>query len=205
MSERIFQLMLFVYPRDFRREYGWLMAQVFRDCHRAAQKGNETLATSRLWRRAVIDLIKAAPKEHWNHLRKDNSIMSRALREIIALVGGLVIAAAAFVLLGYGRKNQVEPILMVGHTLDALATVGIIGNIVTFLLVKAAKLNPVRAALWCFGVVTAALFVLAAVVGGRVDPQFSLAKIAVAYLVSFVFWFGLHWVWAKGRTPLSAN
>jgi hypothetical protein len=205
MSERIFQLMLFAYPRDFRREYGWLMAQLFRDCHRAARKGDETLATARLWLRALVDLVKAAPKEHWNYLRKDNSIMNRTLRDVIALIGGLVIAAAAFVLLGYGRKHQVEPILMVGHTLDALATVGIVGNVVTFLLVKAAKLNPVRAALWCFGVVAGLLFVLAAVVGGRVDPQFSLVKIGVAYLVSFVFWFGLHWIWAKGRTSLSAN
>lgn len=131
--------------------------------------------------------------------------MSRTLRDVIALVGGLVIAAAAFVLLGYARKHQVEPVLTVGHTLDALATVGVIGNIVTFLLVKAAKLNPVRAALWCFGVVAGSLFILAAVVGGRVDPQFNLPKIAVAYLISFVFWFGLHWIWAKGRTPLSAN
>ena len=205
MSERIFQLMLFVYPRDFRREYGWLMAQVFRDCHRAAQKGNETLATARLWLRAVIDLIKAAPQEHWHNLRKDDSIMNRTLRDLIGLVGSLVIAAAAFVLLGYGRKHQVEPILMVGHTLDALATVGIVGNIVTFLLVKAAKLNPVRAALWCFGVVAGLLFIIAAVVGLRVDPQFSLPKIALAYLISFVFWFGVHWIWAKSRTPLSAN
>lgn len=205
MSERIFQLMLFAYPRDFRREYGWLMAQLFRDCRRAARKRDETLATSRFWLSALVDLIKAAPQEHWNHLRKDNSIMSRTLRDVIALVGGLVIAAAAFVLLGYARKHQVEPVLTVGHTLDALATVGAIGNIVTFLLVKAAKLNPVRAALWCFGVVTASLFILTAVVGGRVDPQFSLPKIAVAYLISFVFWFGLHWIWAKGRTPLSAN
>lgn len=205
MSERIFQLMLFAYPRDFRREYGRLMAQLFRDCHRAALKGNETLATSKLWLGAMIDLIKAAPREHWNHLRKDSSIMNRTLRDVIALVGSLAIAAAAFVLLGYGRKHEVQPILTVGHTLDALATVGIIGNIATFLLVKAAKLNPVRAALWCFGVVAGLLFVLAAVVGSRVDPQFSLAKIAVAHLISFFFWFGLHWIWAKSRTPLSAN
>jgi hypothetical protein len=205
MSERIFQLMLFVYPRDFRREYGWLMAQVFSDCHRAAQKGNESLATARLWLRAVIDLVKAAPQEHWHNLRKDDSIMNRTLRDVIGLVGSLVIAAAALLVLGYARKNGVQAILTVGHTLDALATVGIVGNIVTFLLVKAAKLDPVRAALWCFGVVAGLLFIITAVVGSRVDPQFSLAKIAVAYLISFVFWFGLHWIWAKSRTPLSAN
>lgn len=205
MPERIFQLMLFAYPRDFRHEYGWLMAQLFRDCHRAARKGDETLATTKLWLRAWVDLVKAAPRERWNNLRKDNSIMSQTLRDVIALVGGLVIAAAALVLLGYARKHQVVPILTVGHTLDALATVGIIGNIVTFLVAKAAKLSPVRAALWCFGVVAALLFTLAAVVGGRVDPQFSVAKIAIAYLISFVFWFGLHWIWAKGKTPLSAN
>lgn len=205
MPERIFQLMLLAYPRDFRREYGWLMAQVFRDCHRAAQKGNKTLATARLWLRAVIDLIKAAPQEHWHNLRKDDSIMNRTLRDVIGLVGSLVIAAAAFVLLGYARKHDVQAILTVGHTLDALATVGIVGNIVTFLLVKAAKLNAVRAALWCFGVVAGLLFALVIVVGGRVDPQFSLVKIGVAYLISFVFWFGLHWIWANNRTPLSAN
>ena len=203
MSERIFQFMLFAYPQDFRREYGWLMAQLFRDCHRATR--NQTLATAKLWLRVLVDLVKAAPRQHWNYLRKDNSTMKQMVRDVVALVVGLVIATAASILLGYGRKHQVEPILIMGHTLDALATVGIVGNIVTFLLVKAAKLNPVRAALWCFGVVAGLLFILAAVLGGRVDPQFSLTRIAIAYLISFVFWFGLHWIWAKGRTPLSAN
>ncbi len=132
--------------------------------------------------------------------------MNRSVKDIIALVGSLAIAAVASVLLGYGRKHEVQPILTLGHTIDALATVGIVGNIVTFLMLKVTKLNPVRAALWCFGVVASLLFVLAALVGGRVDAQFSVPKIAVAYLISFVFWFGLHWIWAqRAGSPSSAQ
>jgi hypothetical protein len=46
---------------------------------------------------------------------------------------------------------------------------------------------------------------LAAIVGMKVDPQFNLSGVIVGYVVSFLFWYGLHWMWAqKGHGQVAA-
>jgi hypothetical protein len=58
MSERLYELLLRFYPRDFRDHYGAEMLQLFRD----------RLATEprfRLWLNVLVDLAHSLPREHF--------------------------------------------------------------------------------------------------------------------------------------------
>ncbi len=59
MSEKIFDLLLKLYPRRFRDEYGDGMRQVFRDRRR------EEMNSVRLWIEVLADLVVSVPREHW--------------------------------------------------------------------------------------------------------------------------------------------
>ena len=196
--------MLSGYPRQFRREFGPDMLQVFNDCYRTAKRDNRTLAIPRLWIQVSVDALKTAPSEHWENFRRDDSVMNRLLKDVIAAIGCLAIIAVAFGLLSYGRKNEVSSILMFGSALDALVTAGIIGNVIVILLVKFKRLAAFRTAVWTFAIVSGALLLVATIVGSRVDPQFSFGKIFVGYVISFVFWVTLHWVWSQLKTSTSS-
>jgi hypothetical protein len=206
-SQKFFRLILLAYPREFRREFGPDMAQVFRDCYRAEEKNGGPFGVWRLWLHTLLDLIRTAPKEHLEKLGKDSSVMNNRRKDIIALLGCIGIVAIAFFLLSYGRKHGVPSILVFGFALDALVTAGIVGNLIIFLLVKTTKLNPLRTALWTFLVVNAVLFLVATLIGSRVDPQFRLGSVLIGYVVSFLFWFSLHWMWSKssGQLAVSGN
>jgi len=107
--------------------------------------------------------------------------------------------------LSYGRKHGLSAILVFGRILDAVTAAGIVGNLVIFLLMTITRLNPLRIALWTLAVVNGALLLVAALVGGKVDPSFSLGGLIVGYVVSFIYWFSLHWIWSKasGQQPLN--
>jgi len=195
-AQTLFQLVLLAYPREFRREFGSHMTQLFRDCYRAEEESGRPFGVSRLWLHTLLDLVRTAPKEHLENLGKENSVMNNLRRDALALLGCIAIIVTAFMLLSYGRKHEVSSILVFGYALDALVTAGVIGNLIVFLLVKITRLNPLKIALWTFLVVNAVPVIVLAIVGGRIDPQFRLGAILIGYLVSFLFWFGVHWAWA---------
>jgi hypothetical protein len=199
--------MLLFYPREFRRDFGPDMAQVFQDCYRSEQRSRGPGGIWSLWFQTFLDLARTAPKEHLEKLGKDDSVMNNFRRDALALLGCIAIIVVAFLLLSYGRRHEVPAILIIGRALDALVTAGIVGNLIVFLLAKLTKFNPVRIALWTFLVVHGGLLLIAALIGSRVDPQFSLTGVLIAYVVSFIFWFALHWIWAKskGSAELALN
>ncbi|HKR23524.1 MAG TPA: hypothetical protein VJS17_13065, partial [Pyrinomonadaceae bacterium] len=84
-------------------------------------------------------------------------------RDLMALFGCLALIVVAFLLLTYGRRNEVSSILMFGYVLDALVTTGIIGNLIVFVLTSTTKRDPMRLALWTFAIVHAVplLFLIA--------------------------------------------
>ena len=127
--------------------------------------------------------------------------MKNTGRDAVALLGCIGIIVAAFFLLSYGRKHEAASILTFGYVLDALVVTGVIGNLIVFLLVKTTRLNPLRVALWTFLIINAVPALVLAIVGGRIDPQFRVMATVVGYTVSFLFWFGVHWLWSqtKGR------
>jgi hypothetical protein len=197
LSCRVYKFLLIAYPSAFRREYGHEMQQVFRDCYRDEARRNHLAG---YWLRTLIDLVLTATKEHSEKLRKDHTIMST--RDIVSIVGCAAIIVIAFALLSYGRAHEVASILAFGRVLDAIVTTGIIGNLIIFLLVRTTRWHSLRIALWTFVVVHAVLLIVIAIIGPQVETQFRFGPIMLAYFLSFLFWFGLHWAWHLSRRQL---
>ena len=130
--------------------------------------------------------------------------MTNMQRNVMALGSCLAILVIAFLLLSYGRSHEVSSILFFGKTLDALVTAGILGNLIIFLL-KFTRMDPLKTALGTMLAVNLLLLMLALVIGSRVDRSFSAASLVVAYVVSFVIWFGLHWALSKTSSPLAVT
>ncbi len=181
------------------------MQQFFGDCYRAEKMNRGRLGISALWVRTLLDLASAAPREHLDNLRKDNALMKNLGKNALAFLGSIALVVIAFLLLSYGRKHGVSAILVFGRILDAVATAGIVGNLIIFLLMTITRLNPLRIALWTLVVVNGALLLVTVLVGSKVDPAFSLVGVILGYSVSFLFWFSLHLMWSKasGPQPLS--
>lgn len=201
---QIYELMLVAYPAEFRAEYGPLMAQVFRDRYRDEARKHK-LALLFYWCAVINDLVVTAVKEH-SQKRKGAKFMHNLRRDLIGLSACVVISIAAFLLLSYGRSHEVGSILLFGRILDAVATAGILGNIIVFLLVRITKWDPLRIALWTFLIVNVMPAIVLAFVGPKIDPQFRMAATLTSYVVSFLFWFSLHYAWrATGKEALAKS
>jgi hypothetical protein len=182
ISFKLYGFLLRAYPRKFRRRFADEMLQVFRDSY-ANETSRRSLPGFWLW--TLFDLLVSAAKE-----RKEGLIMNRNL-----LLGAIGIIVIAFLLLTYGRRNEVASILMFGYVLDAVVTAGVLGNLIVFILSKATKMDPLRIAVWTFAIVHGVLLLLAVVLGGASDPRFNLAATVIGYVVSFAIWAGLHFAW----------
>jgi hypothetical protein len=60
VSERVYRALLVAYPREFRREYGSQMRQVFRDLCREEVRNGQKRSLLRLWILTVLDLGRSA-------------------------------------------------------------------------------------------------------------------------------------------------
>jgi polysaccharide biosynthesis transport protein len=75
-SERMYRLLLGVYPRAFRREYGPAMAQLFRDqCGEACQKEGRW-GLMKVWWRGLVDLGRSATLEQMSNLNEKLNMTS---------------------------------------------------------------------------------------------------------------------------------
>ena len=205
VTKTLFDLMLAAYPREFRHEYGAQMTQLFRDCYRAEKVQRGVLGVGRLWFRTLFDLVRTAPREHLESLGKEHLLMRNPGKNALGFLGSIVLIVLAVLLLSYGRRHEVSTILIFGRALDALATAGIVGNLIIFLLMTVTRLNPLRTALWTLIVVNAALLLVSALIGSRADPNFNLGGVGLGYAISFGFWFSLHWIWSKSSGQWSVS
>ena len=191
VSIRLYGWLLLAYPREFRQAFGDQMVQVFRDCYRSeAMRGS----VPNFWLRTLLDLVLTAAKEHADNSGRKSAFMNRR-SDWVALLGCVAIIVIAFVLQRYIRNN-LPSIVWSNFILDALVTTGVIGNLIVFLLNKTTKLNPLRTALTVFAVVHAALLLLIVVIT-RNGPPMNWAGVLIGYIVSFVFWTGLHFAWRR--------
>ena len=194
----IYSLLLFAYPRSFRREYGSQMVLLLVDCQRDART---TSARRRLWLRTVFDLIRTAPLEHLNNLKEENNLMRKLHRDLVAIGACVLLIVGALLLLNYGRSHQVPSILLFGHILDALAFTGIVGNLIVFLLVKLTSLRPLRVAFWTFLIVCLVPALALTLIAAAGNSNISAPNVLIGYVVSFLFWYGLHWLWSNKLKP----
>ena len=178
------------------------MLQVFRDCYRAQASSRSLLS---FWLRTLIDLLFTAAAERTDRSGREGILMNNGRRDVVALLACSGIIVIAFLLLSYGRRNEVSSILAFGYVLDALVTTGVVGNLIVFLLAKTTRFDPFRTALWTFAIVHAVPVLFLALIGGR-DPRFNLGSVVVGYVVSFVIWTGLHWAWGTlSSKPLTTD
>lgn len=63
-SERIYRMLLRAYPAAYRRQYGPLMAQAFRDLAREAYRHPGLASLARLWMNTLTDVATTAAVEH---------------------------------------------------------------------------------------------------------------------------------------------
>ena len=194
----IYSLLLLAYPRAFRREYGSQMVLLLVDCQRDART---TSARRRLWLRTVFDLIRTAPLEHLNNLKEENNLMRKLHRDLVAIGACVLLIVGALLLLNYGRSHQVPSILLFGHILDALAFTGIVGNLIVFLLVKLTSLRPLRVAFWTFLIVCLVPALALTLIAAAGNSNISAPNVLIGYVVSFLFWYGLHWLWSNKLKP----
>jgi hypothetical protein len=175
------------------------MTQLFRDCYRDIQSAGFVGGVV-FWLRMILDVVRTAPVERWEALRKGRDIMKNPKTDVIGLLVCLAIIVVAFLLLGYGRRHEIASILIFGHALDAIVTAGVISNLIIFALAKATRLSRFRTALWSLLAVNGALLLIAIMIGTSIDPRFNFPKLLVGYLVSFVFWLTIHWIWSQTKT-----
>ena len=189
----IYSILLLAYPREFRREYGPEMVRLVLDC----QRDTYTIsARRRLWLRTFFDLVRTAPRERLNNLRQENKLMRKLHPNLVAIGGCVLLILGAMLLLNYGRSHQVPSILLFGHVLDAVVFTGVVGNVIVFLLVKLTRLRPLRVAFWTFLIVTLVPGLVLTLIAGA-DPKINAPRVVVGYVVSFMFWYGLHWLWSN--------
>jgi hypothetical protein len=93
LSQRTFTRLLLLYPREYRQEYGPLMAQLFKDCSREAIGQNGGAALLALWSSTLFDLFKTAFEEHVKELTH----MSK--EKFIRLGGWALMIGAIFLIL----------------------------------------------------------------------------------------------------------
>ena len=177
------------------------MTQLFRDCYRDSHSIG-FIALVEFWLRLIADIVRTAPLERWEILRKGET-MKNVKRDAIGLIACLIIIVLALLLLGYGRRNEASWFLLFGFALDAIVTAGVIANLIIFPLMMATRLSTFRTALWSLVAVNGALLLIATLIGSRVDPHFNFPAVLIAYVVSFLFWLTIHWIWSQIRT--SAN
>jgi hypothetical protein len=95
----------------------------------------------------------------------------------------------------------VSSILLFGHVLDALVFTGVVGNLIVFLLVKLTSFRPLRVAFWTFLIVCLVPALALVLIAGAGNSKISAPNVLVGYLVSFLFWYGLHWLWSNKLKP----
>ncbi|MEX2143580.1 MAG: hypothetical protein WD740_03220 [Anaerolineales bacterium] len=116
-SQRAFTRLLVLYPREYRQEYGPLMAQLFKDCSREAigQHGGSALLA--LWASTLLDLFKTAFEEHFKeltHMSKEKFIRLGGWALMIGAFGLLVLlfGLGEFATFGVGPLSML--LLLVG-------------------------------------------------------------------------------------------
>lgn len=63
-SEKIFQWLIRLYPRDFRLQFGGEMLQTFRDRSREEVRARSGRGLTRFWAETLLDFAVTAPVEH---------------------------------------------------------------------------------------------------------------------------------------------
>ena len=95
LSDKVFRKLLGLYPASYRRDYGYLMAQLFRDQSRGAWQRGRYAGLLKLWLRTLPDLGKTALIEQLTQNER-NPIMNAKHTPTVLLVAGLLFGLLSF-------------------------------------------------------------------------------------------------------------
>jgi hypothetical protein len=87
-TEKLYHKLLFIYPATHRREYGPLMAQLFRDLCRDSYRQKGFVGLVRLWIHVLADTTVTAAVEHMYSLQKEIQIMTKQQHRIVLSFAG---------------------------------------------------------------------------------------------------------------------
>ena len=82
ISNCLYRILLFAYPRAYRLEYGIQMEQLFRDLCRDTYRRKGIIGLVQLWGRLLLDTVLAAMAEHVDNLQNGGHIMSRIISRL---------------------------------------------------------------------------------------------------------------------------
>jgi eukaryotic-like serine/threonine-protein kinase len=108
LSERLYSVLLYLYPSDFRQEYGADMSQIFRDMHRDAQSQG-ILSQIILWGHTLSDVITSAMTEHSDSIGQE--IMTTIKIDQYEVVKHLENGATSSIYLVKDPENQRDVIM----------------------------------------------------------------------------------------------
>jgi hypothetical protein len=95
VSEKIYRKLLRLYPQSYRREFGDLMALLFRDQCRDAWQCGRYAGLLKLWLRTLPDLGKTSFIEQLNQIGR-NHIMNAKNSPTLLLIAALVLGLMSF-------------------------------------------------------------------------------------------------------------
>lgn len=112
--ERVYRWLLRLLPSDFRSEFEQDMTADFRDQHEAAVATKAPLPVARLWKRTTLDLVRLAPREHFEMLKRDVGYALRTLRRRPAFAATVLVTLAVGIGLTTAIFSVVHGVLIRG-------------------------------------------------------------------------------------------
>lgn len=111
-SERVYRLLLLAYPREFRKECGAGMAQVFGDLCREEKRRSGAFGLMRVWVRTVPDLAATAFAERVRGNDEEVYMRDRRLAVIgfVLLLAPLYFVSASLLKYGLGVGFLFDPL-----------------------------------------------------------------------------------------------
>jgi predicted permease len=108
LSERVYRLMLRLFPADFRADFGDDMSADFQDQRRDV---SGVTGMARLWTRTILDLLRRAPVEQAQALREDTRFALRMMRRYSASTTVIVLLLAIGIGANVAVFGLAEPLL----------------------------------------------------------------------------------------------